>query len=234
MKIACISDVHGLYHSIQWPKADALVMAGDLCPNFYGDKHRDAQRQGLWLEVKFAPMLKALSNTYRRIYVVPGNHDRVFEFFPKKVVQVLGGIRNVRVLMDKADRFSGVNFYGSPWSSWFHGDHWSFNLPDISDPVNVEARKKVRAIWEQIPTETDVLITHGPAQGYLDKTERGEPVGCPLLAYQVQNRIRPRLHVVGHIHEDAGEIEHQGIKTVNASYVNLRYSPSNPIRVVEI
>jgi len=237
MKIACVSDTHGRYEMVKWPKADVLVMAGDICPNFYGDKHRDAQRQGMWLEMKFAPMLKILAckdKGYKRIYVVPGNHDKVFALHPKKVLQVLGNIKGVRVLLDKADRYNGVNFYGSPWSSWFHGDHWVFNLPDISDPTDIGARKKIRAIWGNIPHDTDVLITHGPARGYLDKVERGDLVGCPLLAYQVQNRIKPSLHVVGHIHEDAGIMEANDITTVNASYVNLQYEPMNPIQVVEI
>jgi Icc-related predicted phosphoesterase len=234
LKIACVSDVHGLYNCIKWPKADVLVMAGDLCPNFYSDKHRDAQRQGMWLEMQFAPMLRMLGKSYKKIFIVPGNHDKVFAIYPKKVIQVLGNIKGVHVLVDSAVKYDGKKFYGSPWSSWFHGDHWVFNLPDISDPVDIEARKKIRVIWENIPDDTDVLITHGPARGYLDKTDRGELVGCPILAYEVQNRVKPALHIVGHIHEDAGMMVAKGRITVNASYVNLQCDPTNPIQVIEI
>ena len=237
LKIACVSDVHGLYNCIQWPQADVLIMAGDLCPNFYGDKTRDAQRQGMWLETHFEPMLRVLSRAdagYKRIFIVPGNHDRVFDFFPYKANKVLKNIRGVKLLIDSAEKYKGKKFYGSPYSSWFHGNHWSFNLPDISDPTDLEARKEILARWENIPDDTDVLITHGPARGYLDKVQRGELVGCPLLEYQVQNRIKPALHVVGHIHESAGMMVSNGIITLNAAYVDLQCEPMNPIQVVEI
>ncbi|KAG8970286.1 hypothetical protein FRC05_000660 [Tulasnella sp. 425] len=50
-------------------------------------------------------------------------------------------------------------------------------------------------------------LTHGPPHGIHDETLRGELVGCPtLLAYLA--RLRPRLHVFGHIHEARGATIH--------------------------
>jgi hypothetical protein len=57
--------------------------------------------------------------------------------------------------------------------------------------------------WSRtIPLETDILITHTPPQAHLDMS----PVystGCPNLLAEAW-RVRPALHVFGHIHNSAG------------------------------
>ncbi|KAJ5219607.1 hypothetical protein N7468_008811 [Penicillium chermesinum] len=53
-----------------------------------------------------------------------------------------------------------------------------------------------------VPQETDILVTHTPPQAHLDLS----PVystGCPNLLNEAW-RVRPLLHVFGHIHESAG------------------------------
>ncbi|ODM19670.1 hypothetical protein SI65_04655 [Aspergillus cristatus] len=53
-----------------------------------------------------------------------------------------------------------------------------------------------------VPPETDILITHTPPQGHLDLS----PVfstGCPYLLSEAW-RVRPSLHVFGHLHEAYG------------------------------
>jgi hypothetical protein len=49
----------------------------------------------------------------------------------------------------------------------------------------------------------DVVMTHGPPMGILDKTNRGEPVGCEHLL-RAARRCKPLLHCFGHIHEAWG------------------------------
>lgn len=57
--------------------------------------------------------------------------------------------------------------------------------------------------WSRtVPPETDILVTHTPPQAHLDMS----PVystGCPNLLAEAW-RVRPALHVFGHIHESAG------------------------------
>jgi Icc-related predicted phosphoesterase len=72
-------------------------------------------------------------------------------------------------------------------------------------------------VYAQIPSETDVLITHGPPYGILDRIPgRTGNSGCRELLKAVE-RIKPRIHVFGHIH--AGYGIHQGPDTtfVNAA-----------------
>ena len=53
--------------------------------------------------------------------------------------------------------------------------------------------------WEKrIPRDTDVLITHTPPQYHLDLN-----LGCAGLLNEIW-RVRPRLHVFGHVHSGHG------------------------------
>jgi Icc-related predicted phosphoesterase len=92
---------------------------------------------------------------------------------------------------------------------------------------------KAAAIWARIPETTDVLLTHGPPMGILDRTSRGERVGCEALREAVA-RVRPRLHVFGHIHEAYGTHEEAGTLFVNPSTCTLRYRPTQAPIVVEL
>lgn len=48
------------------------------------------------------------------------------------------------------------------------------------------------------------------------------------------DRIKPRLHIFGHIHEGYGQVEVNGIKFVNASVVNAAYKPVNKAIVIDL
>ncbi len=79
----------------------------------------------------------------------------------------------------------------------------------------------------------EILLTHGPPMGILDRTYRGEHVGCEELTAAVA-RVRPKLHVFGHIHECAGELVQDGVRYVNAAICDLRYQPVLPPIVVDL
>ncbi len=86
---------------------------------------------------------------------------------------------------------------------------------------------------ERIPDDIDVLITHGPPYRILDKVISGERVGCVDLKQAVE-RIKPKLHIFGHIHESYGILEKEGTTYVNASLCNFNYRPINPPIVVDL
>ena len=50
----------------------------------------------------------------------------------------------------------------------------------------------------------DCRLTHGPPHGILDLAQNTRPAGCHTLLKHVQERIQPKLHVFGHIHEGHG------------------------------
>ena len=114
-----------------------------------------------------------------------------------------------------------VKIWGSPWQPEFH--NWAFNVP---------RGEKLKEKWDMIPTDTDILITHGPAHGKLDFVPYdGLNVGCEDLLIKIQE-IKPKIHVSGHIHSGRGVVFSEGTLYVNASVLNDRYEFRNkPITI---
>jgi Icc-related predicted phosphoesterase len=69
-------------------------------------------------------------------------------------------------------------------------------------------------------------VTHEPPAGILDLTPDGEHVGCADLR-QAVDRVKPRLHVFGHIHHGYGVKVVGPTRFVNASVCDEAYAPSN-------
>ena len=88
--------------------------------------------------------------------------------------------------------------------------------------------------WALIPDDTDLLVTHGPPQGVLDRTGDGRMVGCEELAARLPSLRRLQLHVFGHIHEAYGRVAQGSLTLVNASICDLAYRPINQPVVVDL
>ena len=50
-------------------------------------------------------------------------------------------------------------------------------------------------------------MTHGPPKGQGDLTSDGLSVGCEDLMAEIEERVKPLVHVFGHIHESYGWAE---------------------------
>jgi Icc-related predicted phosphoesterase len=199
MKCIAVSDTHGKHADLQIPDGDVLIHAGDIL------------RCGLIEELEiFNEWLGTLPHRHKLI--IAGNHDWCFERKPVEARKIL---TNGSYLQDEAVSIDGLVFYGSPWQPAFM--NWAFNLP---------RGKKIARKWDQIPHQTDVLITHGPSYGILDECIDGKKAGCEELVHALK-RIKPRYHVFGHIHEGYGVIERNGVTYVNASINTHLYQPSN-------
>jgi hypothetical protein len=131
-------------------------------------------------------------------------------------------LANASYLQDGLIEVGGLRIWGSPWQPWFFD--WAFNLP--RGPA-------LASKWALVPDGVHVLVTHGPPAGILDRTANEEAVGCHDLARALE-RILPRLHVFGHIHESYGRLERDGTTFVNASNCDLKYRPVQAPIVVEL
>lgn len=100
-------------------------------------------------------------------------------------------LQKVTYLQDSEVDISGIKVYGSPWT------------PEFVGVFQLEGDEAGRAVWENIPDDVDVLLTHGPPRGILDRTSRGMRVGDSELLKRVQE-IKPRVHCFGHVHESYG------------------------------
>ena len=63
---------------------------------------------------------------------------------------------------------------------------------------------------------TDILITHGPPHGFGDRIDPHTHVGCEDLL-QAITRVRPGLHLFGHIHQDHGAWPHHNTLLANVT-----------------
>ena len=89
--------------------------------------------------------------------------------------------------------------------------------------------------------DVDVLLTHTPPAGHLDRAWRAGSVGCADLEACIE-RVRPQLCVFGHIHECHGLEERewggQGARDttlfVNAASVDVSCSPVHTPIVVDL
>ena len=115
-------------------------------------------------------------------------------------------------------------FFSSPCQPRFKNE-WAFDLPMDSEEIG--------AVWNRIPSDVDVLITHGPPKGILDLTFRGDHSGCPRLLARVKE-IKPKLHVFGHIHEGYGVEKDESTIFVNASTCDLQREPKQKPIVVDL
>jgi Icc-related predicted phosphoesterase len=201
MKLIFISDTHGKHHDIQLPEGDILIHAGDLSSRGQAAELQD-----------FLDWFSTRPHTHK--IFVGGNHDFMLERSPKAFAQLIPP--NCTYLRNEAVVCEGIRIWGSPITPWFYD--WAFNRRRGQD---------IRRYWDRIPDDTDLLVTHGPPLGILDQTARGESVGCEDLLHAIQ-RIRPRIHVFGHIHEAYGQEEREGTLYLNASNLNLAYQAVNP------
>jgi len=208
LKICCISDTHMLHDEIEdMPDADILIHSGDFC------------RVGEEREVKeFNRWLGTLKDKYNHIVVIAGNHDKFFESNPEEAEAIM---TNCTYLMDSSVEINGFKIYGSPWQPWFYG--WAFNVP----------RMIIHKKWEKIPSDTDILITHGPAHGYGGRTNGGDEAGCKSLLEKIEE-VKPLLHICGHIHEGYGMYQNENTTFINASTCNVRYKPWNKPVIIEV
>lgn len=195
--MVCLSDTHGLHDGLELPEGDILVHAGDVC------------NHGSLVEaVHFLGWFESVGD-YQHGVLIAGNHDRAFE--DDALIRGLMP-ENIHYLNDSGVTIGGLRFWGSPVTPFFR--NWAFNRHE----------DEIGRHWAKIPDGVDVLITHGPPQGILDRILDGEEVGCPQLL-KVVRRIQPQLHLFGYIHEGHGTEVHGPTRFVNASICTVEYEP---------
>lgn len=201
MKFVIISDTHGQHKNLTLPKGDVIIHAGDI------------SQRGKESEIlDFLNWFKDLD--FKHKIFIAGNHDFFFEETPEKDIQNIIP-ENIIYLCDSGVEVENIRIWGSPISPWFYD--WAFNR---------HRGEQIDHHWQLIPLDTDILITHGPAFGQLDKTTRGENVGCKDLLHAIES-IKPKVHICGHIHEGYGQTTSSKTKFINASVLDEKYKLKN-------
>lgn len=182
MKIWHISDTHGFHNLLTIPQGiDMVIHSGD-CSN-----PRDPYTN--------EPEVRDFIHWYKQLPIqhkifVPGNHDTSIE--KKLVTRNDFQDYNIVYLEDDLVEVGGLMIYGNPYTPMF--GNWSF----------MKDRVKLDRYWvHAIPAYVDILVTHGPPKGILDKSyDRNNYMECcgdkSLLNKVLQ--VQPAYHLFGHIH----------------------------------
>jgi predicted phosphodiesterase len=217
-RFVCISDTHSLAEKA-WkvediPEGDVLIHAGDF--------------SNIGLPSDISLVSQWISRLpHRHKIVIAGNHDLTFDEheYPRSLWQRFNHpeaydcsalkdmLRGAATYLEDSEAVvDGIRIWGSPWQPWFHD--WAFNKQRGAD---------IQEKWDLIPTGIDILVTHGPPLGHGDKCVSGNRAGCVNLLDTIEHRVKPKVHIFGHIHEGYG-VTHNGVTTfVNPSSCNVRY-----------
>ena len=216
MKLVTISDTHSMHNKIEdIPDGDVLIHAGDLCGR---GRLADLNKFLKWFS----------EQPHKHKIFIAGNHDKCLMLTPEICQVEIEKYSDIVYLEDSGVKIEGVRFWGSPWTPKFL--NWYFM---------VQRGEQAKRRWDQIPDDTNILITHGPPYGILDETNPykeypGGHVGCEELLKSVKDRVKPKYHIFGHIHEGYGKSVDGETVYVNTSTCTASYEPINPPIVLEI
>ena len=215
MKVTAISDLHGDMPKLKG--GDLLIIAGDLTARDYYKQH-----------VEFAEWLRA--QDYRKKVLIAGNHDVLLYKTTIPTLRTEMPYLDASYLCDAGTEFEGYKIWGTPWTPYFNGVN-----PDCA-AFMLRSNFQLKDKFDLIPEDTDILVSHGPCYGRLDRTLWGDDAGSPALRERVDYLRTKKLkyHIHGHIHEAYGEHEEGGLKTLNVARMDRNYIPKNKIVNFEI
>jgi predicted phosphohydrolase len=204
--LVLMADTHELHREVEVPAGDVLIHAGDF--TMFSRSELAISDFNDWLG----------NLPHRHKIICGGNHELFLSADPER----RSLISNARVLLDEGvELVEGLRLWASPVTPGY-GDAFGMISP--------EARARH---WAKVP-EVDVLITHGPPLGVLDRSPgQGEGIGDPELLAAVQ-RIRPLLHVFGHVHAGYGQISVGGTLHVNCALLGMDGAIAHPPVVLRI
>ncbi|EME87269.1 uncharacterized protein MYCFIDRAFT_5438, partial [Pseudocercospora fijiensis CIRAD86] len=204
LRIVCISDTHNAApgQGFVLPKGDILIHAGDLT------------NQGSLSELQKAVSWISKADFAVKI-VIAGNHDLSLDpnYALKHstgwaVVPADSDVEACRKLVADGDfvylqhsaavvclpeHNVSLRVFGSPYSPDRGKQNWAFQYSDAD----------AYTMWNDIPPDIDLLITHTPAFGCCDTSAHWTEGGCEGLKRALVSS-RPQLHVCGHCHEGRG------------------------------
>jgi Icc-related predicted phosphoesterase len=196
LKILALSDTHLEFPNVSaLPDADVFLHAGDWTN--LGYRHSKAEFE------QFLNFLEAVKNRYPHVLALHGNHDL--------------GIDNSRW-----QQWGVIPLDGTTWRHEcgisFHGVALTpaYDKPEMmmvwQHMTMDEAQEE--AAWEFEPV--DVVVSHGPPFGYLDRLYGGKRIGSRYAVSYIRQH-QPKFFICGHIHEAAGEIMLHNTRIINTA-----------------
>ncbi|KAK5075327.1 hypothetical protein LTR64_001533 [Lithohypha guttulata] len=199
--ITCISDTHSKFPKVP-PSGELLIHAGDLTNS---GTLNSIQQTVDWLRSLQKPW-PGSRDGYRYIVIIAGNHDSYMDERSRnahdartskgsygrkldwgKIIYLQHGEVTLTFPGDRK-----LKIYGAPQIPKCGGKDFAFQY------------ERGRDAWsDTIPDDVDILVTHNPPKWHLDIAQNGG-LGCEHELKEVW-RVKPTLHVMGHIHSGYGK-----------------------------
>lgn len=197
-----ISDTHDTFQDISMlvpDNTDIVFLTGDMT---YHGKPDELDR--------LKDQLIKMKRKVKHIVAIVGNHEKGCQANPQLWIDTMKSI-GVELLMHESIEVEGYKIFGSPWSPYF--GNWAYNYQ----------RSIGEDLWAEIPEGTEILLTHGPMYGVLDKCANGN-VGCVDLYNRINSGLPElKFHLFGHIHEAHGTVKFKQVTCINSSIMNGGY-----------
>ena len=142
MRIWHISDTHNYHGLLDIYKADIVICSGDI----------STPREPVVSKIEclnFIEWYSKLPIKYK--ILVAGNHDIAIErryITPADIAN-----KGIIYLENSSTIIEGLKIWGSPITPTF-GVGWAFN----------KKREKCNDVWQLIPEDANIVVTHGPAR----------------------------------------------------------------------
>lgn len=202
MKIIAISDTHNKHNEITIPECDILIHSGD------------ATGMGRPSEIRnFAKWFNKQPAKHK--IFVPGNHELKFEKeLPASKLWFSEECPDGILLINESITIEGIKIYGSPVTPFFY--NWAWN----------QHSDELIKTWQGIPDDTQILVTHGQANGINDivDNQAGMHLGCHHLMSRIQELSQLKIYIGGHLHSGKKFTYFNGVQFYNASICGETYS----------
>ena len=211
VSVVIVSDTHRNHRRLAIPNGDILLHCGDFSNrhDWYNLSDENPIPKSI---IDFNQWLGTLPHQHK--FVICGNHEVGFAQLSLEDIQSKL-LTNCKYLQDELVEVQGISIYGSSW------------------PFTQSHHSK----WASIPERIDILMTHVPPQFILDlayqpkKAPATEPCamcddkvhgsyghwGSRSLKRAVLERIQPRVHCFGHVHDDPGYKYENNTLFINAA-----------------
>lgn len=200
MVIYAMSDQYNYYkalHGSSWnfKNIDLLIYAG----GFSYAKDLETNKKHTIEVLKRLEKFKARHKVF-----IGGPHDLALE---KEVID-LSQFPSLTYLKNESIMIEGIKIYGSPYHATFLGKCFKWNFNRLFD------------LWENIPMDTDIVITSVPPRTILDVTyslesSKNVNVGDKFLLFKIF-KVKPHFHFFGAVHDEVCNGTINGYKIYNS------------------
>lgn len=231
LRLLHLSDTHSMHRQIEQPPFGEMPPADILLHT--GDFTNDGSIEEF---ANFNQWLAELRSRYKYIVVILGNHDirairKAVNDGKQAAVDVLDPAYSrallpdaTHVLTHESADIEGLRIFGSSWDPWT--DSGKPGVPERPAHWRVAQQENARHSFGRIPSNIDVLMTHGPPHRIFDSVGPNHTWGSSVALKEAVERSRVPLHLFGHLHEQRGVY----VKQANGSYrggVEYRASPDH-------